>query len=129
MRRLCVAASVPDACGLCQLRKEQQGVLALHSARTLLGSKQQTMLVNAMRGLAAEFGVIVPKGVSKIDQLHELVAEEPTIPPTAQQAFGELNEHRIQGTHRIAELETKIVEHARTNNMAPGLGLRFRALA
>ena len=44
------------------------------------------MLVNAMRGLAAEFGVIVPKGVSKIDQLHELVVKEPTIPPTAQQA-------------------------------------------
>ena len=117
---LCVAASVPDVRFVPIKSKEQQGVLALHSARTLL-SKQQTMLVNAMRGLAAEFGVIVPKGVSKIDQLHELVVEEPTIPPTAQQAFGELNEHRIAGTHRIAELETKIVEHARTNNMARGL--------
>jgi len=35
--------------------REQQATLALHSARTLL-VKQRTMLVNAMRGLATEFG-------------------------------------------------------------------------
>ena len=40
---------------------EQQGVLALHSARSLL-VKQQTMLANAMRGLATEFGLTVPQG-------------------------------------------------------------------
>ena len=34
---------------------ERQGVLALHTARALL-VKQQTMLANAVRGLAAEFG-------------------------------------------------------------------------
>jgi error-prone DNA polymerase len=40
---------------------EQQGVLALHSARSLL-VKQQTMLANAMRGVASEFGLTVPQG-------------------------------------------------------------------
>ena len=39
---------------------EQQGVLALHSVRSLL-VKQETMLANAMRGLATEFGLVVPK--------------------------------------------------------------------
>ena len=124
---LCAAASRPDVRFVPIKSKEQQGVLALHSVRTLL-VKQQTMLVNAMRGLAAEFGVIAPKGVAKVDQLHEMVVEEPTIPPTAQQAFGELNERRIAATHRIAELETQIVEHARTNGTVrqlatiPGIG-------
>jgi transposase len=40
---------------------EQQGVLALHSARSLL-VKQQTMLANAMRSLATEFGLTVSSG-------------------------------------------------------------------
>jgi len=44
---------------------EQQGVLALHSARSLL-VKQQTMLANAIRGLATEFGLTVGLGMGKL---------------------------------------------------------------
>ena len=47
---------------------EQQGTLALHAARSLL-VKQQTMLANAMRGLATEFGLTVPQGIGKLGQL------------------------------------------------------------
>ncbi|HEX8589346.1 hypothetical protein [Pseudomonas sp.] len=47
---------------------EQQGALALHSARALL-VKQQTMLANAMRGLATAFGFVVPKGMDKREAL------------------------------------------------------------
>src|ERR1700680_1195360 len=65
---LCEAASRPDLkCGPAK-NVEQQGILALHSARSLL-VRQQTMLVNAMRGLAPEFGLIVPKGIHKLDEL------------------------------------------------------------
>ncbi len=46
----------------------QQGVLALHSARTLL-VKQQTMLANAVRSLATEFGIVAPKGAGKLEDL------------------------------------------------------------
>src|SRR3712207_3466665 len=46
----CAAASRPDATFVAIRSLEQQGVLALHSARTLL-VKQQTMLANALRGL------------------------------------------------------------------------------
>ena len=42
---------------------EQQAVLALHRARELL-VRQQTMLVNALRGHLSEFGVVVPTGRS-----------------------------------------------------------------
>jgi S1-C subfamily serine protease len=54
---------------------EQQGILALHSARSLL-VKQQTMLANAMRGLASEFGLTVPQGIAKLDELVVLVVAE-----------------------------------------------------
>ena len=53
---ICAAASRPDAKFVPVKSLEQQGVLALHSARALL-VKQQTMLANAMRGLATEFGL------------------------------------------------------------------------
>ena len=58
---LCEAASRPDVKFVPVKSLEQQGILALHSARSLL-VKQQTMLANAMRGLATEFGLTVPQG-------------------------------------------------------------------
>ena len=62
---LCAAASRPDVKFVPAKSLEQQGILALHSARSLL-VKQQTMLANAMRGLATEFGLTVPKGIGKL---------------------------------------------------------------
>src|SRR5215218_9723517 len=69
---LCAAASRPDAKFVAVKSLEQQGVLALHSARALL-VKQKTMLANAMRGLATEFGLVVPKGMDKLEGLVTLV--------------------------------------------------------
>src|SRR5919199_2575390 len=54
---ICAAASRPEAKFVAVKSLEQQGVLALHSVRSLL-VKQQTMLANAMRGLATEFGLV-----------------------------------------------------------------------
>src|ERR1700735_3658675 len=56
---ICVAASRPDTRFVAAKSLAQQGVLALHSVRSLL-VKQQTMLANAIRGLATEFGLIAP---------------------------------------------------------------------
>ena len=52
---ICEAARRPEVKFVPVKTAERQGVLALHTARALL-VKQQTMLANAMRGLAAEFG-------------------------------------------------------------------------
>jgi transposase len=65
------AASRPDMNFVPAKSLEQQGILALDSARSLL-VKQQTMLVNAMRGLATEFGLTVPKGIGKLGELAAL---------------------------------------------------------
>jgi transposase len=65
---------------------EQQGVLALHSVRSLL-VKQETMLANAMRGLATEFGLVVPKGMAKLQELVALVEEDKGIPEQARGVF------------------------------------------
>ena len=124
---ICAAASRPDAKFVAVKSLEQQGVLALHSVRSLL-VKQETMLANAMRGLAAEFGLVVPKGMDKLEELVALVEEDGGIPEQARKAFVELREHRRATAERIEGLERRIVAHARHDDTArrlatiPGIG-------
>jgi len=65
---ICLAAAHPDTRFVPIKNEEQQSLLSLHSTRSLL-VKQLTMLVNALRALAAEFGLIVPVGNSRLPEL------------------------------------------------------------
>jgi transposase len=124
---ICAAASRPEAKFVAVKSLEQQGVLALHSVRSLL-VKQRTMLANAMRGLATEFGLVVPKGMDKLEELMTLVEEDKSVPEQARKAFAELREHCRVTTERIEKLERQIVAHARHGGTArrlatvPGIG-------
>jgi error-prone DNA polymerase len=124
---ICEAASRPDMKFVPIKKLEQQGVLALHSARSLL-VKQQTMLANAMRGLATEFGLIAPKGIGKLDELVALVDEDEVFPEKARQAFIGLLDQCRATAERIKAFEAEIVAHARHDETArrlatiPGVG-------
>src|SRR6185503_13272433 len=65
---ICEAAARPDVKFVPVKSVAQQGILALHTARSLL-VKQQTMLANAIRGPATEFGLVVPKGLHNLEYL------------------------------------------------------------
>ena len=55
---------------------EQQAVSMLDRTRDLL-VRQRTMLVNALRGHMAEFGIIAPQGISRVgDLLAVLMGED-----------------------------------------------------
>lgn len=56
---------------------ERQGVLVLHRTRELL-VRQRTMLINAIRGHCAEFGMIVAQGARRVSELVEQVREATT---------------------------------------------------
>lgn len=56
---------------------EQQDVLLLHRARELV-MRQKTALVNQIRGLLIEFGIVIPKGVSRIAQLIQVLEDNKT---------------------------------------------------
>src|SRR3954462_2972870 len=124
---ICAAASRPDTMFVPAKSAEQQGTLALHSARSLR-VKQQTMLANAMRGLAAEFGLIVPKGMSRLEELQALVDADKDFPEQARQVFTGLLDHCRATVERIAAIEAEIVAHARQHDTArrlatiPGIG-------
>jgi transposase len=124
---ICAAASRPEAKFVAGKSLEQQGVLALHSVRSLL-VKQETMLANAMRGLATEFGLVVPRGMDKLEELAALVEEDRSLPEQARQAFAALRGQCGATTERIGDLERRIVAHARHDDTArrlatiPGIG-------
>jgi error-prone DNA polymerase len=124
---LCEAASRPDMKFVPIKTAEQQAILALHSARSLL-VKQQTMLVNAMRGLATEFGLTVPKGINRLDELTALVDADEAFPEGARRVFRELHGQCDSLSASIERTETKIVAHARGDETArrlatiPGIG-------
>ena len=124
---LCEAARRPDIKFVPVKSVAQQGVLALHTARVLL-VKQQTMLANALRGLAAEFGLTAPLGFDKLGELMVQVGAEANVPEPARQALQALYSQFHAVRSAAAELEKAIVAHARQDETArrlatiPGVG-------
>lgn len=106
---------------------ETQAEAMILSVRELL-VKQQTQLVNALRGHAAEFGVIAAKGSRHIDALLERVAAEPGVPAAAQAMLVELGAAVADVSARIAELDRKLAQSHKANPTSqqlaevPGIG-------
>jgi len=124
---ICEAASRPGVRFVPIKSPEQQGILALHSARTLL-VKQQTMLANAIRGMAAEFGLTVPLGMGKLGELMALVDADEAVPERGRQALSALFDQCSALDESIETFEAEIVAHARHDDTArrlatiPGIG-------
>jgi transposase len=124
---ICEAASRPDARFVPAKTVEQQGILVLHTARALL-VKQQTMLANAIRGLATEVGHVVPKGLHNMEPLLALIDADEAMPEQARQAIAELYKRFGELANGIQSCEAEIVKHARSDATArrlatiPGIG-------
>jgi transposase len=114
---ICAAASRSEVKFVPAKSWEQQGTLALHSARSLL-VKQQTMLANALRGLATEFGLTVPQGIGKLEELMALVDADETFPAQARLVFTGLLEHCRTTAEGIKAFEVGIIAHARQDDTA-----------
>ena len=106
---------------------EQQAVLMLHKTRELL-IKQRTMSVNALRAHLSEFGLVVAKGIGRVDQLLGL-AERDAALPDAVRAVVKVLAQQLEGLEKsIDEIEDKIVCAHRQSEMSqlidaiPGIG-------
>jgi transposase len=108
---------------------EQQAALVARSVRDLL-VRQRTMLANALRGHLAEFGIVAPRGIQKVDELAAVVADESDgrIPASARNALRILVADLAALDLRITRLETEIVAREKTDAVArrlatiPGIG-------
>jgi transposase len=74
---------------------ERQSVLVVHRSRELL-VRQRTMLINAVRGQGAEFGLIAPQGALHVAELIVQIrsADSERLP------FGEVSVDAAGGTAR-----------------------------
>ena len=72
---ICEAATRPHMRFVALKHVDQQSVLALHTARSGF-VKQRTALSNQIRGLLAEFGVVLPQGLNKLKQQLPLILSQ-----------------------------------------------------
>ena len=109
---------------------DQQAALALHRTRDLL-VRQRTQLVNMIRGVLAEFGIEIPKGITyALAFVRRVVAgEAQDIPSLAGKVIGALAEHALEGQARIRQLERELLAWHRASELSqriatvPGVGL------
>jgi transposase len=105
---------------------EQQAALMLHRARDLL-IRQRTMLVNALRGHLAEFGLVRARGAKALSELLALI-EGADVPPVAQVALRPLVAQLAASEAQIAALDGAIREWHQNNEVSrrlatvPGIG-------
>jgi len=105
---------------------DQQSMLMLHRVRELL-VRQRTMLATALRAHLAEFGIIAPQGIHRIEKLAAQV-HDPAVPPPARDALKLLVAQLASTWRQIDEIEKKLVALHRTEAVSrrlasiPGVG-------
>lgn len=108
---------------------EQQAALSMHRTRDLL-VKQRTQLVNMMRGLLAEFGIDIPKGLERALLMARRIidGETPDVPREAANIVGTLSQQALDIHIRLREIDRNLLVWQRGNDVArrlmtiPGIG-------
>lgn len=105
---ICEAMSRPGMRFVPVKSVEDQAALMLLKVRDLL-TKQHTMLSNAIRGHAAEFGVIAAKGRQKLDELLKRMGEDDSVPALARELLNSLASQLTAIEMRLQQLEAKLM--------------------
>jgi len=108
---------------------EQQSVLMLHRARSLL-VRQRTMLVNALRDHMAEFGIVAPRGLRHVKILNKTIAHQQERLPDLVRSILQTIVDQLNGTMaRIREIERRLTRWHRQSRVSrllatvPGVGI------
>jgi transposase len=101
---LCEAMGRPSMRFVPVKTAEQQAALMLAGLRDGLIARR-TQLSNAIRGYAAELGLIAPKGLDKIEPLLARIAQDESLPAMAREVFA------VQGRqYAVLQAELKQIE-------------------
>jgi transposase len=126
---ICEAVSRPNMRFVPVKSENQQAALLHHRVRDLL-VRQRTMLINALRGHLAEFGIIAPAGHHRVGDLVALIQEgaEVGVPKLAREALLALIAELQAIEDRVAAVEAVIVREHKADEMSrrlaaiPGIG-------
>lgn len=93
------------------------------AAQMLLGIREglirrRTQLSNMIRGHAAEFGIVVPKGLDKIEGLLSQLAEAPNVDALAKEMFDILGKELATLEPRLVKIERRLKAWHRTNDLS-----------
>jgi hypothetical protein len=101
---------------------EQRALLSLHRVRQGL-IEERTASINRLRGVLAEFGLVVPQSVVAVQRaLPTLLAGEDRLPALVQRSLQTLLEHLRDLDSRITGFDRDIAQHARSSSSAQRLG-------
>jgi transposase len=126
---ICEAVTRPSMRFVCVKTAEQQSALVMHRVRDL-AVRQRTMLVNALRGHLAEFGIIEAQGMQNVKHLAAIVIDDADerLPDLARQTLkvvvGQLDELEAH----IKTIEAQLLAWHKSNPTSrrlatiPGIG-------
>jgi transposase len=124
---ICEAMSRPTMRFVPVKTADQQAALMLVGVRDRL-IRQRTQLINVIRGYAAEFGLIAPKGLCRIEPLLERVKTEETLPALARELFEMQAAEYARLQVQLEEVEDRLMAwhraHEASRRLAriPGVG-------
>jgi transposase len=124
---ICKAMSRPQMRFVPVKSAEDQAALMVLKGRDLL-VKQRTMVINAIRGHAAEFGLTGSKGVGRVKELLERAADDAGVPALARTMLGVLAGQLAALEMRLEDLEKALMAQHRSNPRSrllatiPGVG-------
>ncbi len=126
---ICEAVTRPTMRFVSVKSRDQQAALSMHRTRNLL-VKQRTQLVNMMRGLLAEFGIDIPKGLERALMMAREIVDgaAPDVPPEAVKIIGTLSQQALDVHVRLREIDRDLLVWQRSSDVArrlmtiPGIG-------
>jgi transposase len=89
---------------------------------------QRTQAINALRGHAAEFGIVAAKGCANVTALLAVLSAEEMIPAIAKAMFEQMGRHVTDLEAKIDALERQLLEQHKANAVSarlaaiPGVG-------
>ena len=126
---ICEAVTRPSMRFVPVKTADQQSVLMLHRARSLL-VRQRTMLVNALRAHMAEFGIVTAQGLRHVEDLiRQLAHEQERLPELARSILQVIAAQLNDTMARVHDIEVRLAKWHRHNALSrllatvPGIGV------
>lgn len=124
---ICEAMSRPTMRFVPVKTREAQAAQMLVGLRDRL-IRRRTQLANAIRGHAAEFGMVEAKGLSRIAPLLARLAADETLPELARELFASMAEEEAQLADQMEAVEARLLAWHRASEVGrrlakiPGVG-------
>ena len=109
---------------------EQQDIQCLHRVRSRLVA-ERTALANQIRGLLAEYGIVIAQGVHHLRKQLPLILEdaENELTVLGREVFADLYQHLVEVDRRISQYEAKLTQVFKASEACqriatvPGVGI------